>query len=344
MPLIAATVTAIVWGSPALSATTYRHAAVAVGRASASRISYYVALGDSVPVWNGSSSYPHLILAHYQRKLPGLRLNDIAVAGATTGTMRLGGQYLAARSFLRAHRRHIALITIDIGGNDIVGCVGPGGLDPACLTQARSTIKRNLTVMLAGLHTAARGVRLIGMTYYNPFLGDWLAGGPVRARALSTLPGLVSVNRELTVLYGGAKRTADVQRMFQSTDLTTVVASQWGVIPIAVKRACSWLDIQCHVGAPEGVGVDPNNAGAAAIASTFERTIGSLCTRKRSIRVNRCSARRAPYRGSEPPATSTSQNTDQVSSHARFAGESSTALWTHSSGGLRSVPWWLSRW
>ena len=170
--LITATVTAVVCGSPALSATTHRPAAVAVGRASASRISYYVALGDSVAVWNGSSSYPYLILAHYQRKLPGLRLDDMAVSGATTGTMRHGGQYLAARSFLRAHRGHIALITIDIGGNDIVGCVGLGGIDPACSAQARSTIKRNLTAMLAGLHASARGVRVIGMTYYNPFLGD----------------------------------------------------------------------------------------------------------------------------------------------------------------------------
>jgi lysophospholipase L1-like esterase len=280
--LIAATVTAVL---PALSATTHRHAAVALGRPSASRISYYLALGDSVPVWNGNSSYPYLIVAHYQRKLPGLRLVDMAVSGATTGTMRLGGQYLAARSFLRAHRGHIALITIDIGGNDIVGCVGLGGLDPACSAQARSTIKRNLTAMLAGLHKAAPGVRLIGMTYYNPFLGDWLAGGPLRSRALSTLPGLVSLNRELTALYGGAKKTADVQGMFRSTDLKTVVASQWGDVPIAVKRACSWLDIQCHVGAPEGAGDDPNNAGAAAIASAFERTIGPLCTRKRSSAV-----------------------------------------------------------
>jgi lysophospholipase L1-like esterase len=274
--LIAATTTAVLCGSPALSATTHRHAAVALGRPSGSRTSYYLALGDSVPVWNGNSSYPYLILAHYQRKLPGLRLDDMAVSGATTGTMRLGGQYLAARSFLRAHRGHIALITIDIGGNDIAGCVGPGGIDPACSAQARSTIKRNLTAMLAGLHAAARGVRVIGMTYYNPFLGDWLAGGPLRSLAISTLPGLVSLNRELTALYSGAKKTADVQGMFRSTDLKTVVASQWGDVPIAVKRACSWLDIQCHVGAPQGFGDDPNNAGAAAIASAFERTIGPL--------------------------------------------------------------------
>jgi len=286
--LIAATVTAVLCGSPALSATTHPHAAAALGRPSAPRISYYLALGDSVPVWNGNSSYPNLIVAHYQRQLPGLRLDDMAMSGATTGTMRLGGQYLAARSFLRAHSGHIALITIDIGGNDIVGCVGPGGIDPACSAQARSTIKRNLTAMLAGLHAAARGVRVIGMTYYNPFLGDWLAGGPSRSLALSTLPGLVSLNRELTALYSGAKTTADVQGMFRSTDLTTVVASQWGDVPIAVKRACSWLDIQCHVGAPEGFGDDPNNAGAAAIASAFERTIGPLCTHKRSAGVSRC--------------------------------------------------------
>lgn len=249
---------------------------------------YYLALGDSVPVSNGPLSYPDLILAHYQRKVPGLRLNDIAVSGATTTSMLEGGQYAEAREFLNAHKRHVALITIDIGGNDIVGCVGPTGINAPCAAQARATIKRNLKMMLAGLRASAPGVPVIGMTYYDPFLGYWLAEGALRSLALSTVPSLVTLNRELTSLYGGAKETADVQGIFRSTDFKSIVASPWGAVPIAVKRACSWLDIQCDENAPEGFGDDPNNAGAAAIASVFERTIGPLCVRRGSPARGRC--------------------------------------------------------
>ncbi len=253
------------------------------------RVSYYLALGDSVPVWNGTRSYPYLILARYEHKLPGLRLNDIAVSGETTTTM-LHSQYHAALSFLRTHKGHIALITVDIGGNDIVGCVTTQEASPSspCAIQARATIKRNLSDMLAGLHKVAPGVAVVGMNYYDPFLGDWLAGGVYRSLAVSTLPGLRAVNQELAALYGGLKNTANVQAAFDATDLGTIVESPWGNIPIGVQRACAWLDIQCHQGAPEGLGDDPNNAGAAAIASAFEKTIGRLCTRQTSAILRRC--------------------------------------------------------
>ncbi len=248
----------------------------AASRPVTAKRSYYLALGDSVPVWNATQSYPYRILAHYKRRMRGLRLDDIAISGATTGSMRTGGQYHAALQFLHRHRGHVALITIDIGGNDVVGCVGPIGIDQSCATQARATIKRNLGTMLAGLRAAAPHVPLVGMTYYNPFLGNWLAGEPARSLTIATTPNLLALNHELTRLYGGPGKTANVQRAFRATDFKTVVPSRWGTIPIAVKRACSWLDIVCNTGALEGFGDDPNLTGAAKIATAFEQTIGVL--------------------------------------------------------------------
>jgi hypothetical protein len=265
----------------------------ALGRSTSSagrsvvRASYYLALGDSVAVATGRSSYPYLILARYRRTQPGLRLDDIAVAGATTTSM-LSGQYAAARRFLKAHRGRVSLVTIDIGGDDVAGCFGPAGVDQACYSQAQATIKHNLGTMLAGVRSAAPGVRIIGMTYYNPFLGYWLAGGAFRSFALSTVSPGAALNNELTALYGAAKKTADVRGAFHATDLTTFVASRWGEVPIAVARACSWLAIQCHPGAAEGFGLDPNAAGEAHIASAFERTIGVLCGPRRSPVRGRC--------------------------------------------------------
>lgn len=240
--------------------------------------SYYLALGDSVTVWDGTKSYPYLLLRHYRHKVPRLSLSDIGIAGETTTSMLDRGQYQRALAFVRAHKHHVALITVDIGGNDVVGCIGPAGDNPTCSGAARATIKRNLTMMLAGLRAAAPDVPLVGMSYYDPFLGDWLGGGPLRAFALGTLPGLHALNSELTSLYGGARKTADVQGKFQATNFKKFVGSRWGRVPIAVQRACAWLNIICAPGEPEGLGQDPNSAGAVAIAAAFEQTIARLKT------------------------------------------------------------------
>jgi hypothetical protein len=237
---------------------------------------YYLALGDSVPVWNGRQSYPYLVLAHYKQTVRRLKLEDIGFPGATTGSMLIGSQYQAALHFLRAHRGHVALITMDIGGNDLVGCVRPTGIDQTCAGQALATINGNLATMLAGLRAAAPRVPLFGMTYYNPFLGNWLAGGTARALTVATTPTLLALNHELTSLYGGAKKTANVQGAFKATDFKTTVSSRWGRVPVAVQRACFWLDIDCEKGSLEGFGDDPNIFGAAVIAWAFEKKIGSL--------------------------------------------------------------------
>ncbi|HEY1443610.1 MAG TPA: SGNH/GDSL hydrolase family protein [Acidimicrobiales bacterium] len=233
----------------------------------------YLALGDSVPVWDGAESYPNLLLAQYQKSLPNLQLVNLAVSGETTTSMLMDGQYAAAISFLHAHPNQVALITIDIGGNDVVGCPLS---DPnqQCFDQAESTMASNISMILHGLHGAAPLAPVFGMTYYDPFLGDWLAGGTTRAQALDTIPAAVSLNNILTSLYGSTY-TADVQGAFAVTDSTTLVSSPWGTVPVDVNDACQWLDITCMAGQPEGFGDDPNIAGQVQIAQAFERIIGA---------------------------------------------------------------------
>jgi hypothetical protein len=130
-----------------------------------------------------------------------------------------------------------------------------------------------------------------------------LGGGTDRALALATLPGLVVLNHELTSLYRGARNTANVQRMFASLNFGMMVSSRWGQVPLAVERACSWLDIFCQQGASEGLGDDPNDAGAVAIASAFERRINGLCIRPRSGTFRHCGAT-GRYRCSHEPIRS----------------------------------------
>jgi hypothetical protein len=261
---------------PASAATTVPAGAASVGSGGAGTSSYYLALGDSVPVWDGSHSYAHLLENHYVTDIPGLQLNDIAVSGATTTSMRDGGQYQAALRFLRKHAGHIALITIDIGGNDVVYCATPSGIDMTCVTNALATMESNITAMLAGLAQAAPSVPIIGMNYYDPYLGDWLAGGATRTLALGSLAVVAELNSDLETVYGGPTVTADVQGAFKTADDGSLVGSPWGRVPVDVARACSWLDIVCHRGQPEGFGDDPNVTGRTKIAAAFERIIGKL--------------------------------------------------------------------
>lgn len=247
----------------------------------------YLALGDSAPIWNGNASYPNLIAAHYRSSIPGLELVNLAVSGATTTSMLTsaiggeGSQQQQAIAFLHAHRGHVALITIDIGGNDIVTCASAGissGSSAACVDNAETTIATNLKVILDGLRQAAGPtVPIVGMTYYDPYLGNWLAGGNNRTAAVESVSSLVHFNDVLNDTYSAASaKVAKVQASFQSTNLSTDVETAWGKIPVAVYEACTFLDITCEGDRSEIFGDDPNAAGARVIAQAFESAIGEL--------------------------------------------------------------------
>ncbi len=232
---------------------------------------YYLALGDSVPVWDGPNSYPNLLLQKYQSSYPGLQLVNLAVSGETTSSMLQDGQYAEAVQFLHSERRKVAFVTIDIGGNDVEGCAL--STDPQCFPQADATMEKNLETILTGLHTTAPRVRIFGMSYFDPVLGLWLSGGSLRQQALATIPEVVTLNNGLDNLYGPSK-TANVQGAFSVTDLKQI-SSQWGKAPVDVVDACSWLDIEC----PNFGGDDPNDEGAVQIAAAFEHVIEGQVSR-----------------------------------------------------------------
>ena len=245
----------------------------------------YLALGDSAAIWNGNASYPNHIAGHYAHEFPNLQLVNMACSGETTTSMMSGSmcapggsQYQNALDFLRAHRGSAALVTIDIGGNDVVSCINAANA-ATCFVNGLTTMQRNLATILAGLRSAVGpGVPIVGMNYYDPLLGDWLAPpGPSRSLATAAITGLGTLNHDMEVVYAVASApVANVQDAFQATDMTHLVSSPWGRVPVAVDRACSLLDIVCYPGQSEGFGDDPNPAGAAVIASAFEKVIGQL--------------------------------------------------------------------
>src|SRR5208282_59035 len=136
----------------------------------------------------------------------------------------------------------------------------------SCLQQVEATMTSNLTTILSQLRDAAGpSVPIVGMTYYDPYLGDWLAGGSARSTATGSVAYLLTLNNLLAKTYEAAgDRVADVQDAFQSTDLSTYVSSPWGQVPVAVERACTLLDMSCRVG-QQTLGSDPTPPGAKVI-------------------------------------------------------------------------------
>ncbi|HWE65859.1 MAG TPA: SGNH/GDSL hydrolase family protein, partial [Acidimicrobiales bacterium] len=92
---------------------------------------------------------------------PRLQLVNLACSGETTQTMMAhslcapgGSQLRNAVSFLRTHRGATALVTIDIGGNDVVNCVSAAN-STTCFTKNLAVMKGQLTYILDALRQAA---------------------------------------------------------------------------------------------------------------------------------------------------------------------------------------------
>jgi lysophospholipase L1-like esterase len=249
--------------------------------------SYYLALGDSLsqgvqPDAAGTSvetsqGYPDLVYATLRTSHPGLRLVRLGCPGETTETMMHGGichypggsQLAAADSFLRAHRGHVSLITIDIGANDPEDC----GNQPS-LAQLASCVRQtpeaatNLAEILASLRAAAGPrVRIVGMSYYLPALAEWRNGMVGHAVAWLSEKLAASYNDLLTHAYAQAGiSVANVFGAFDTTDFGNPLAVPGiGSLPRNVARICQWT-WECAA-PPRGPNQHANPAGYRVIAN-----------------------------------------------------------------------------
>jgi lysophospholipase L1-like esterase len=251
--------------------------------------SYYLALGDSLsrgvqPDAAGASvetgqGYPDLVYATLLASHPALRLVRLGCPGETTKTMMHGGichysagsQLAAATAFLRAHRGHVFLVTIDIGANDLEDC----GNRPS-LTQLASCIGQlpkataNVAAILASLRAAAGpGVRIVGMNYYLPALAEWRSGLLGRATAKLSEKFAVAYDDLLKRAYGQAGITvANVFEAFETTNFgDPVTVPGIGSVPRNVARICQWT-WQCAP-PPRGPNQHANAAGYRVIAGAI---------------------------------------------------------------------------
>ena len=240
---------------------------------------YYVSLGDSLAAgtqpghFSTIEGYTDQLYAHLRTTMPTLQHVQLACPGETTTSLISGGlayegrnprtpdgrclyprgsQLAEATSFLRAHRRFVTLVTIDIGGNDILRDPANGGF----------AVAANLPVILAALREAAGpGVPIIGMNYYDPLVVTWFSDP-------TSLPVEVAradvFNDLLEGIYAAAgDPVADVETAFAALDTTPVNG-----IPLDVARICAWTWMCAP--APVGPNIHANAAGYAVMAAAFE--------------------------------------------------------------------------
>ncbi|HVA06845.1 MAG TPA: SGNH/GDSL hydrolase family protein [Acidimicrobiales bacterium] len=238
---------------------------------------YYVSLGDSYSVGYqpGRGATPGY--TSVAAKATRLRLVNFGCGGATTTSLvssigcpdvlpHTAGamtyptttQEAAAVAFLTAHRGHIGLITVSIGGNDVTACAAQANPIP-CVVTAVAGITKNVTSLVQALRTAAGPrVPLIGLTYPDVILGSYVyPKQPAPASAVSLANVSVTafksfINPALSKAYAaGNGSLVDVTKATGAyVPLTrTVRFRPYGIIPAAVASVCNltWFCAQGNI-------------------------------------------------------------------------------------------------
>ena len=238
------------------------------GAAQASKATtYYVSVGDSYsvgyqPGLGATSGY-----TGYVAKKTHLTLANFGCGGATTTSVidtvgcpdnlpHTAGAVLypkttqaaAAEAFITAHHGHIGLITVSIGGNDVTSCAAEPN-PTSCVGTAVTGIKENVATLASGLRAAAGPkVPIIGLTYPDVILGEYVypslpaTAARISLAQLSVVAFKSLINPALTTAYapsGGvlADVTAATGGYTPLTSTTQLIP--YGTIPVAVAKVCT---------------------------------------------------------------------------------------------------------
>lgn len=188
--------------------------------------SYYIALGDSNAHGHTADTvaddpqchspkapgYVCVVFRFLRKRYPGLQLHNFSRSGADSCEVAGAGhscldsvprvsQLVAADAFMKAHRGHIRLVTIDIGGNDVLELVFQGISNlpalEAQLPAVDARLRSNIDTIFTQLRAAVPHARIVASTQWNPLGGlgspPLPAGFP--AAAQSALDGINTVTR-----------------------------------------------------------------------------------------------------------------------------------------------------
>jgi lysophospholipase L1-like esterase len=247
---------------------------------------FYLSLGDALaasfqPNGDLTHGYAEQLHATLAAENPKLELVKLGCGGESTASMRFGSQYPSvvqscgtpqyyknvlypkgtqlaeAVNFLQAHKDKVALVTIDIGANDLSRLDAQGNVvtclfEPAGCAAQTARLVENLTAILTELRAAAgRDVPIIGMSYYDVFAPLCVSDPSL----LFVCGRLDAINESLVDTYTAADMpVADVAGVFENNNL-----------PAAAEHVCAWTWF-CTLG-----DLHPNTAGYGVIAQAFEQ-------------------------------------------------------------------------
>ena len=225
---------------------------------------------------DGYADQLHDIVAPEFRKL---KLTKLGCPGETTTTMTAGGlceyeegsQLAQAVEFLHAHKNKVAIVTIDMGVNDVLAAncidVPSSNVDVYCLLNAFNTLSNNLALIMGTLQQAAHpDTKFVAMNYYNTFLAFWLTGPAGQALAYESAMLASILNYDvLGGVYGAfGVPVADVAAAFDSGNFGTNAATGF---PQNVLNICVYT-YMCS-DAPVGPNIHANRYGYGLIAATI---------------------------------------------------------------------------
>lgn len=278
-------ISSVLLATSVLSVLVLSQASQAAVKEKANAVSYYVSLGDSYsvgyqpsPTAGATSGY-----TGYVAKKEKLTLENFGCGGATTSSILTytgscvvtpaSGQYgppaatdpgpaisgdtqlQNAVAFIKGHSGEIGLITVSIGGNDVTSCASASN-PITCVSAATSTIQTNVSSLASQLRAAAgSSVPIIGLTYPDVILGDWVypSTSPDQTLATESVTAFQTlINPTLSAAYTGAGGNSAFVDVTTATGAytplnETTTLKPYGKIPKAVAEVCelTWF---CQLG------------------------------------------------------------------------------------------------
>jgi lysophospholipase L1-like esterase len=268
---------------------------------------FYLSLGDSLSVGvqpdvaginqRTDDGYPDQLFNTLSAEENTLRLVKLGCENReTTENMISGGecfyeegsQLAQAVKFLRKHGDDVALITIDIGVNDVIfsGCIIETdgivtGVDVDCILAPDgpfAQVAANLPIILSTLQQAADDdIPIVALNYYNTFLASWLTGpeGQVLAEQSALLASILN-NDVLGQTYAAFNvSVADVAGAFDSNNFTDMVPFPTPDSPFMIPQNVALICLWTYMCVPDPVGpnIHANPAGYGVIAATIEQVL-----------------------------------------------------------------------
>ena len=193
-------------------------------------------------------------------------LVNLAAGGETSTSMIRGGQLAEAVDAISSADPPVALVTLDIGGNDLLRLLGtdacaadPLGADclqllALTLVDFEANYRQILDELTTALDERAPAARLAVMTYFNPF-----SGTDASLEAAGELALLGADNR--------LDCDADGPDARGMNDIIACVGEELGAIPVDVQPAFAGLGLELtHIASED---IHANDRGYEVIADLF---------------------------------------------------------------------------